>query len=100
MALIARATAAQIMRPQLVGIPPVADSGLMAPALFVELSLEARRQTRCLVLFGRIAPWAGLAAAAAGTGALAFPRPVRMVLAHPAAVLAKQALHQAVSRCA
>jgi len=93
MALIARATAAQIMRPQLVGIPPVADSGLMAPALFVELSLEARRQPRRLILQGRIAPRAGHADAAAGAGVPAFPRPLRMIFADPAAVLATGAFH-------
>jgi hypothetical protein len=60
----------------------------MAPALFVELSLEARRQPRRLVPLGLIAPRAGHAGGAAGTGVPAFPGPLRMIFADPAAVLA------------
>jgi hypothetical protein len=70
----------------------------MAPALFVELSLEARRKPRRLVPLGHIAPRAGHAGAAAGTGVLAFPRALRMVLAHPAAVLAEGAAHDPTNR--
>jgi hypothetical protein len=67
---------------------------LMAPALLVEFGLEAFRHPRRAIIIARVAPPAGSPSAAAGAGALTFRWTVRMVLAHPATVLAEQAFHR------
>jgi hypothetical protein len=46
------------------------------------------------MIVGRVAPWTRCAGATARAGALTFPRSIGMVLADPAAILAKIAFHQ------
>ena len=60
----------------------------MAPALLVDVGLEAIRQSRCCIFVGHVTGRAGHAGAAAGAGVLAFSRPYRVVLTNPAGVRA------------
>jgi hypothetical protein len=53
-----------------------------------------------MVQIARIALRAGHPGTSAGAGMFAIPRRVGMVFTYPAAILAKQAIHLAVSRCA
>jgi hypothetical protein len=66
---------------------------LMAPALPVDLGLEAFGQARPGRVIRRIASRARCPWSAAGTGVFAFPWLVQMPLTDPAAVLTEAAFH-------
>jgi hypothetical protein len=68
----------------------------MAPALLVEFDFRAFRHPRDHIIVNRVAPQTRSSGAATGAGVLAFPWPVRVALAHPAAILAKGAFHFSV----
>ena len=52
-----------------------------------------------MVEIARIALRTGHSGTSAVAGVLAFPRSIGMAFTHPAAILAKQAIHLVVSRC-
>ena len=65
----------------------------MTPALFVELDMGAGRRPRRVAEIAWIALWTWHPGGAADAGMSAVPRRVGVVLAYPAAVLAKGAFH-------
>ena len=69
----------------------------MTPALFVEFSFEALRRPRSGIVDAGIARWTWRASAAAGAGALALERSIRMVLTDPAAIITHGAIHRSLA---
>jgi hypothetical protein len=67
---------------------------LMAPALLIELDKHTLRQPRRFRSLRRIAPGTRRTCATARAGVVAIRGFVRMVLAHPAAVVAEGAPHE------
>ena len=61
----------------------------MTPAFLISVRPEAFRRPRIFVITAHIAIAARHAGTAAGAGVLAFPRLIRMVLAHPPAAIAE-----------
>jgi hypothetical protein len=66
----------------------------MAPALLVDVGLEAVRHPRWRAFGGRVTGRAGHFGAATIAAVLAFPWPSGMVLTNPAGVRAEDALHR------
>jgi hypothetical protein len=66
---------------------------LLAPAILIELGLEALWQSGLLALSRIIAPRAGHTGRAAFAGVGPVPRHLRVCFAHPTGVFAKSALH-------
>jgi hypothetical protein len=67
----------------------------MAPALLVDVSLEAIRHPRRLAVRWSVAPRAGRAGRAARAGMRSLPGPAGMLLANPSAIFAEIAGHGA-----
>jgi hypothetical protein len=67
----------------------------MTPALLVEYGSETFRRLRCAIIVAHVALGTWHAGAAAAASVLAFPWLFSVVLAHPAAVFARWALHSA-----
>jgi hypothetical protein len=70
----------------------------MTPALFVDFGFEALRRSRLGIIVARIALWTRHSCAAAGAGALALERSIRVGFTDPAAILTNGALHGACYR--
>ena len=65
-----------------------ADQSLMAPAVLVDVGLEAFGHPRRLAIHGLIAKRARHPRSTAAAAVRAFPRPARMLLAYPSAIVA------------
>ena len=65
----------------------------MTPAVFVEFDFEALWRARFGIGVARIATWTRLPSAAAGAGAIALKRSIRMGFTDSAAIIAYGALH-------
>jgi hypothetical protein len=70
----------------------------MTPALFVDFGFEALRRSRLGIIVARTALWTRHSCAAAGAGALALERSIRVGFTDPPAILTNGALHGACYR--
>jgi hypothetical protein len=80
-------------RPQSRQAPFLLAPDSMTPALFIEFGFETLPGPDLGILIALVTSRARRAGAAAGAGALALERPIRVVLADPATIIANGALH-------